>query len=87
MDVLYESLCPDSIKFIEKQLGPLYDEFKQHLEINFVPFGKSSSPQTSGLEEWQCQHGQEECLGNRIQTCMLGQFPNDQDMVSSIRDR
>lgn len=42
MDIYYESLCPDSIKFISEQLTPLYNEFRQHLDITFVPFGKSS---------------------------------------------
>lgn len=42
MDIYYESLCPDSIKFINSQLRPNYEAFKQNLEITFVPFGKSS---------------------------------------------
>lgn len=89
MDVLYESLCPDSVRFISEKLEPLYDEFKQHLEINFVPFGKSASPDVSGNGEWYCQHGPDECLGNRIQTCMLAQpqFANNQDMVSCSEAR
>lgn len=42
MDIYYESLCPDSIRFISEQLQPLYNEFKKHLQITFLPFGKSS---------------------------------------------
>lgn len=82
MDILYESLCPDSVNFISMQLAPLYEEFKHNLDINFVPFGKSSSPEVSGEQEWMCQHGPDECLGNRIQSCMLAQFPGDQDKVT-----
>jgi hypothetical protein len=42
MDVYLESLCPDSIRFISQQLYPLYNEFKDNLEITFIPHGKSS---------------------------------------------
>lgn len=41
MDVYYESLCPDSIKFINQQLYPIYEQFKNNLDITFVPHGKS----------------------------------------------
>lgn len=41
IDILYESLCPDSMRFISDHLKPLYDDFKKNLEITFYPFGKS----------------------------------------------
>lgn len=39
--VYYESLCGDSIRFITNQLNPAYADLKDHIEILFVPFGKS----------------------------------------------
>lgn len=39
---MYESLCPDSIKFINEQLYPAWNELKPYVNIKFVPFGKSS---------------------------------------------
>lgn len=40
--VYYESLCPDSAKFITEQLYPaLKSELRDLVEITFVPFGKS----------------------------------------------
>lgn len=42
VDVYYESLCPDSIYFITKELGPIYDQLKSVLKINLYPFGKAS---------------------------------------------
>lgn len=40
--VYYESLCPDSAKFITEQLYPaLKSELREQVEITFVPFGKS----------------------------------------------
>lgn len=42
VDIYYESLCPDSVRFISQQLQPLYNNFKKHLDITFIPFGKSN---------------------------------------------
>lgn len=42
IDIYYESLCPDSVRFISQQLYPLYSNFKKHLDITFIPFGKSN---------------------------------------------
>lgn len=40
--VYYESLCPDSAKFITEQLYPaVKGDLKDHVEITWVPFGKS----------------------------------------------
>lgn len=39
--IFYESLCPDSIRFIKYQLQPMYAEFEEFVDIDFVPFGKS----------------------------------------------
>ncbi|EEB20533.1 hypothetical protein Phum_PHUM620270, partial [Pediculus humanus corporis] len=39
--VFYESLCPDSIRFIKKQLHPTYSELKDYMNVELVPFGKA----------------------------------------------
>lgn len=39
--VLYESLCPDSRNFMP-DLEDVYDELGDYLNVELVPFGKSS---------------------------------------------
>uniref|UniRef100_A0A914GSA9 Gamma-interferon-inducible lysosomal thiol reductase n=1 Tax=Globodera rostochiensis TaxID=31243 RepID=A0A914GSA9_GLORO len=61
--VLFESLCPDSINFI---LGPLSDadaKFKQHIQLELVPFGKATIHEDG---EITCQHGKYECQINKF---------------------
>lgn len=80
--VYYESLCPDSILFIENQLLPNYKHFGDLIDIDFVPFGKSSSLVRADGIEFTCQHGRYECEGNRIQSCALTAASNrDSQMV------
>lgn len=69
--VLYESLCPDSVRFMARQLGPHYESLKDYMDISLVPFGKSYSQNNGG--QFFCQHGPRECLGNRQQSCVLQQ--------------
>ena len=41
LDIYYESLCPDSTRFIAKQLGPMYEALgsDQGLNVTFNPYG------------------------------------------------
>lgn len=41
MDIYYGSLCVDTFNFIQ-QLNAVYPQFRQHLDITFIPFGKAS---------------------------------------------
>ncbi|KAG5681786.1 hypothetical protein PVAND_011194 [Polypedilum vanderplanki] len=85
MDIYYESLCPDSIRFINQQLYPLYNEFKDNLDITFIPHGKSNSYQgNSGEIEFECQHGPDECFGNKVQGCMLARIRDQDTQVSYV---
>jgi interferon gamma-inducible protein 30 len=42
VEVLYESLCPDSIYFITRELGSVYADLKDFIDLKLVPFGKAS---------------------------------------------
>ena len=42
LDVYYESLCPDSARFINTQLSNAFNSIKSILNIKLVPFGKAN---------------------------------------------
>ena len=42
LDLFYESLCPDSTRFISQQIGPMHAALGQDVTINFVPYGFAS---------------------------------------------
>ncbi|XP_055904291.1 GILT-like protein 1 [Eupeodes corollae] len=77
--VMYESLCPDSVRFMTNQLGPNYDSLKDVINVNLVPFGKSESVNNGA--QFFCQHGPAECEGNRMQSCVLDQTSNQDAQV------
>ena len=39
IDVIYESLCPDSTRFISQQIPPMYEALGQAVNVQFRPYG------------------------------------------------
>ncbi|XP_011874174.1 PREDICTED: uncharacterized protein LOC105565520 [Vollenhovia emeryi] len=73
VEVYYESLCSDSMRWIANQLVPSYPQLKNHIHITFVPYGKATHSRESETGPWQfmCQHGPAECRGNKAQACAI----------------
>ncbi|VDL71552.1 unnamed protein product [Nippostrongylus brasiliensis] len=46
--LIYEALCPYCQKFISNQLGSMYQQHKDHLELELVPWGNSRILRSSG---------------------------------------
>ncbi len=42
VDVYYESLCSDSMRWIVNQFVPSYSELKRHIHVTLVPYGKAT---------------------------------------------
>merc|ERR1712012_1382016 len=76
LTVYFESLCPDSIKFVSRDVPAAWRLFGPDLRISFKPFGKASwshhDPDENGVEfDFECQHGPDECFGNKVLACAL----------------
>ncbi|XP_037945782.1 GILT-like protein 1 [Teleopsis dalmanni] len=70
--IYYESLCPDSAKFINEQVYPaMKTELKDHLDITLVPFGKSQYSTQGPDVLFTCHHGPNECYGNKVHACAI----------------
>jgi hypothetical protein len=70
VSLYYESLCPDSRRFVINQLAPHYinDGLVDSIDLQIVPFGKASKivNETDGSVTFDCQHGEQECWGNKL---------------------
>ncbi|XP_032526058.2 gamma-interferon-inducible lysosomal thiol reductase-like [Danaus plexippus] len=69
--VYYESLCPDSKKFITSQLAPVWRDFRGQVKVKMVPYGKATHDKVNGKWQFICHHGPDECYGNKLQSCIL----------------
>ncbi|KAK9717461.1 Gamma interferon inducible lysosomal thiol reductase (GILT) [Popillia japonica] len=82
--ILYESLCPDSSKFINEQLAPCYDSIKDNVDIEFVPYGKATHKNTTAGFKFECQHGPRECELNIHHACGIKYASSDSQKVKFV---
>uniref|UniRef100_A0A147BUS4 Putative gamma-interferon inducible lysosomal thiol reductase n=1 Tax=Ixodes ricinus TaxID=34613 RepID=A0A147BUS4_IXORI len=74
--VIYESLCPYSRRLVYSQLRPTYTQLASYINLTLLPFGKAhvrTVRDVAGrnITKISCQHGESECVGNKIETCVL----------------
>ncbi|XP_022910307.1 GILT-like protein 1 [Onthophagus taurus] len=84
VSVFYESLCPDSIRFITQQLAPNYDALAEKIFVDFVPYGKATHELIDDKWHFECQHGENECYGNMMQACGLNETDDQATQVKFI---
>ena len=71
---LVEALCPDCIYFTSHELLELTQtkDIMDIINLEIVPYGKahivSRDPPT-----FICQHGEQECYGNKVELCTIAQ--------------
>jgi len=72
VEVYYESLCSDSAAFIVEQLHPVkLSPVGKFFDVKFYPFGKANYSTFGADVNFQCQHGPNECYGNKVHACAL----------------
>ncbi|CAH1394343.1 unnamed protein product [Nezara viridula] len=77
ISVYYECLCPDSRSFFIRQLLPSVEKVPNLLKIDYIPYGKAETEVVNDSYEFSCQHGPQECLGNKIHSCVIKRITNE----------
>ncbi|XP_047990238.1 GILT-like protein 1 [Leguminivora glycinivorella] len=67
--------CGDTVNFITNQLEDAYEEYKEFLDIEFVPWGRTVQ-NADGTQT--CQFGPNDCFANRLHRCVLDQLKDNQ---------
>merc|ERR1719219_2164262 len=62
LEIYYESLCPDSTRFISKQLGPMYEALGSDVNVNFNPYGFAEACTLAHTEDRDTQVGLIVCM-------------------------
>ena len=75
IQVYVESLCPDCVNFITKSFKHFYENVKKPnlADIEFIPYGNAHETYNNETGKWEftCQHKENECYGNLIETCAI----------------
>ncbi|XP_047484318.1 gamma-interferon-inducible lysosomal thiol reductase-like [Penaeus chinensis] len=69
VSVYYESLCPDSLRFVVTQLYPVWLDLKEIMLLDVNSYGKCKDSPAGDGYTFECQHGPDECEGNMMLTC------------------
>jgi len=81
--VFFESKCPDSMRFFKEQLKPTFDELSIYFLVTPIAWGKASfKPDGHDGFNFTCQHGPEECQGNKMFACAQHYMINDYDYAN-----
>eukprot|EP00386_Alphamonas_edax_P004390 GDKI01013898.1.p1 GENE.GDKI01013898.1~~GDKI01013898.1.p1 ORF type:complete len:264 (-),score=56.09 GDKI01013898.1:216-1007(-) len=78
----YESLCPFCVRFISNTLKPVYDDetLRQYVNFQMIPSGNAKVGEDGdGAKTVFCQHGEAECLGNKMHVCTMEYFQQESD--------
>lgn len=73
LTLAYESYCPGCRHFIKTQLWPVFQQMKDYLTVDLLPYGNAHEYYNAKTGKWvfDCQHGPRECKGNLIETCAI----------------
>ncbi|KAM3132334.1 oxidoreductase activity protein [Paramecium bursaria] len=71
VQIFMESQCPDTHRLIKQMQSALQiKDIENQIEFEYIMFGKGQQKQKADLTwEFECQHGEVECYGNRLETC------------------
>ncbi|TMW45856.1 hypothetical protein DOY81_009060 [Sarcophaga bullata] len=75
VEIFYETLCPDSMRFVRNQLytSMKSNELLPYTDLKFIPYGKVgvwTNPSTN-ITNLYCQHGLTECELNALHACIV----------------
>ncbi|GAB0086685.1 hypothetical protein DMENIID0001_007920 [Sergentomyia squamirostris] len=82
ISVYYSPLCSDTVRFFNQQFGPVYDEFKDKMDIELHPYGKASHYWNDLKEDYEflCQFGRDECFYSKYHACALDVMPFNESL-------
>ncbi|KAD3338481.1 hypothetical protein E3N88_34002 [Mikania micrantha] len=77
VEVYYESLCPYCENFIVNYLIDVFTEKIDAIaDVKLYPYGNAKVNSNGNIT---CQHGEQECLLNTVETCAINTWPDVHD--------
>uniref|UniRef100_A0A1I7WRR9 Gamma interferon inducible lysosomal thiol reductase GILT n=1 Tax=Heterorhabditis bacteriophora TaxID=37862 RepID=A0A1I7WRR9_HETBA len=80
LEIYMESQCPDTSRFMHKQLMKAWASLGHtgRIDITIIPFGKARCIESGNDFKCMCQHGVNECLLNQLMNCVIDRvgFPD-----------
>jgi len=82
LTIYIESLCPDTGRFMSQSFNKLYESKirnKLASSVEIIPFGNAHELEPiEGKRQFECQHNEKECFGNRLLLCAQQELAQSQ---------
>lgn len=89
IDLYYEFLCGPCKDFTANQLEPTMKKVADIMDVTMIPYGNAKTVRNcDGSYNFTCQHGEEECLGNKLHACAIAKLNNtvaDVEVIGFLR--
>lgn len=74
-----ESYCPDCVEFEASALSKFVNNPSRHLlaDLDLIVFGNASETKNESGYTYKCQHGEKECRGNLVESCVQKVLESD----------
>lgn len=78
LTLYYEVLCPDCRQFVSGQLNSALNSISEIINLTLIPYGNARQTFDNKTNSWEfkCQHGEMECWGNALQSCVIYEYPD-----------
>lgn len=87
LTIFYQSRCNDSALFFEEQLKPTFAELSSRgigVNLELIPYGRANLSNIEGNYIISCEHGEEECEGNKFHACVANRTLGNDGLMLDI---
>ncbi|CAI6365006.1 unnamed protein product [Macrosiphum euphorbiae] len=84
IEVYYEALCGDSVKFVSNQLLPTFNKLSKFINVVFVPFAQGNiSTNTDNSFNLTCRRDKE-CDADKVHACGIHKIKDSEQLIKFV---
>ncbi|XP_015369445.1 PREDICTED: uncharacterized protein LOC107165627 [Diuraphis noxia] len=84
IEVYYEALCSDSVKFVSNQLMPTFNKLNKFINVTFIPFAQGNiTVNADQTLNFTCRR-EGECVADRVHACGINKIKDSERLIKFV---